>query len=237
MVFVQLEDGPPEALAKIENYRKWKTRFLKVLDKEELLRELDSQLKDERAHVFALMLYLTAGRRNEVLYIRREDIERRTFHHHNGKDYEVLLVLLPNEKNKTHSTKLIPLVLGIDSAEDEMIKICMEYIEKTKKGFIFPKTDPSMYNQLLEPCKLTTTYRENRWPINWMLTIKFRLFPHYLRHCRLTYFAPLGPMMLIQIAGWSSSQIGGRSGIGELLDTYVRREWEQIATERVNKRI
>jgi hypothetical protein len=142
----------------------------------------------------------------------------------------VVLFDIPNEKNHQLPRKLIPVVKGLDSTTDVMLKFIEDYMVTmpANQDLFFDSNECSPNkNWHLAKVLFTTVYREPSIPISQTLELKFKLFPHYLRHCRLTHMAPLGILPLIQIAGWSKTQLKQYTS-GQLLETYIRSDWQAL---------
>lgn len=229
---VEYDGNNEEKIEEIRNYRKWKTKYLDTVSKEYILREIEQQAGDnEEIKAFALLTYITSGRRNEVLNLRRDDFSTE---HLNVKDenYEILLVRMMNQKNRNNDRKKIPMVKGLSPIEDRIIGIVEEWIEN-KDEYIFRQLDPTSWNKMLKKIKFEARYKEKDMPITENLIVKFGLYPHYLRHCRLTHLNWLSPVLITQLAGWSSSQLQGKFGGSKEIDTYIRRNWEPLAKEMI----
>lgn len=226
----------PETLELLQGRRKWKTAFLDSVSKERLYSEISLALQDDNpCRIFCFVSYLTGGRRNEVLAIRKQDISKKKLKMKDGKIYDVLVVEMLNEKNKQFNRKFIPLVKGLDPTEDRMIEEIETHINAAPSDDeIFKKGHPTAINFPIRKVKLKTRYREIWMAASEELIVKFNLFPHYLRHCRLTHLNWLPPVLMVQFAGWSSSQLRGRMGSAStLLDTYIHKNWESLAKEMV----
>lgn len=227
-------DGSQETVDKIKSRRKWKATCLDVVSKDYLFRELSFQLKDnQEAKIFCFLLYLTSARRCEVLNLKRQDVSRSSIRMQNGIAHEVLVFQMMNQKNKQTDRKYIPLVKGLDLIEDAMISEVEAYIF-SKDDFIFKRVGSTAWNKVLEKVKLKTRYKERWMPITEEMIVEFGLFPHYLRHCRLTHMNWLSPVLITQLAGWSNSQLQGKFGAsGKLIDTYLHKNWETLAKEMI----
>lgn len=227
-------DGSEETVAQIRTRRKWKATCLDVVSKEYLYRELSYQLEQDLSEkMFCFIAYLTSARRNEVLAISSQDVSEHSLRMQDGKTYKVYVFSLINEKNKQNDRKYIPVVLGLNDIEDDMIKQVIEFI-KSKPDRVFRKLDPTVWNKALEKVRIKARYKERWMPINENMVVEFRLFPHYLRHCRLTHMNWLSPVLITQLAGWSNSQLQGRFGAsGKLIDTYIHKNWEALAREMI----
>ena len=235
MVEFELISGPSDVADSVKKYQKWQTRYLRTISRPEILRAIMFQLDKpewENYRVYALLCYLTGGRRNEVVCAKKKDFESAKVMH-NGKQYDVLLITLANSKNRENPTKQLPLIRGIDMTDDTMLDIIEAFISKFKPEdyvFFHHNKKGSLYDKYLRKVKIQIDYREPQWKISDILTIKMCMFPHYLRHCRLTHLGPIGTQALITQAGWTSPRQGG---IGVLMDTYVHRGWEVIAKQRL----
>ena len=240
MVLFEFVGGSQEASKEILARPKFETRFLAVLEKADLYKELVAQMNVLPAfaqgtpmRAWVWLAFLTAGRRNEVIFARKSQIVWRTFQL--GDELrEAFLITIPNEKSKQFPDKMLPCVKGIDVYEDAVIAEVNEFLRDLprEQDNLFPTSlDPSTFNKTLSKLKLVTTYRLPRWPLDWFVRVRFSIFPHYLRHCRLSHLSPIDAILLTHFAGWSAGGMG--RNFGTLVDTYVRRDWEQIARRRV----
>lgn len=230
MVQFELIAGSELVADGVRQYHKWKTRHLRIVSRAEIFRAIMTQLDRpewENFRMYAIMCYLTGSRLNEVMNIKRKDCEKRVFRC-GDKDYNVLLITLINLKNRDIATKQIPLVYGIDPTDDSMIDILNIYLAKFKDDDLIFKRyamKTTIYDHYLSKLKFQVDYREPRWPINDMLTIRFNCFPHYLRHARATHLGSISNRAMTNQMGWKGDSV--------LEDTYVHRQWEIIAKQRV----
>jgi integrase len=227
--------GNEEAVAIAKARKKWKPSFLRVPDQALLFRELTSQLPAmDFARIYAYLTYLTAGRRNEVLALTKGDFSYEIHKDlQTGKEYSVLLIQLITQKNKTNADRKFPAVKGINPIDDEIIKEIEDYIKPLEPHMrLFRKLDPTRYDHLLNKCKITARYFEPLWAPDWRLEVRFSLFPHFLRHCRLTYFSPLDVQSIMYIAGWSSSSVKRSMS---MMDIYVQRNYVNVIKDRIAK--
>jgi integrase len=231
MVWYEIIEGKEhtQAIDILNGYRKWRTEFLSVQDKSDLLREVMLQVPYPQRRAFIFLTYLTSARRNEIAALRREDIVYKDYTAMNGKTFKIMVLNMINEKNPNVPMKLIPIIKGLDPIEDKMIEEVESYIKENTSDLepsLFDNTYSSKYNQFLEQVTLVARYREPRWAIEWSLTLKFHLYPHYLRHCRLTHLGYIDYLQLCRIAGWSArTQLG--SG-GKQAETYVHKSIDAI---------
>src|SRR3990167_1297335 len=207
-------------------------KFLAGITIEELLRSVNAvhELEDhDKAFIYAL--FLTAGRRDEVYGMRKMDIKHEQITDDEGRVYEVMVISLRNEKNRKIPYKFIPLMKGIDATEDYMIDKLIEHtatiLNPEDHLFYEGYAHTTISNKHLEKVWITDRYREPNWNINEDLVIKFRLFPHYLRHIRLSELG-LGEDTKIW-AGWSEIT-------PELDQTYLRRGWAKLLKIRMGMR-
>lgn len=232
-------DCSEKVIQQLRGMRKWKTQFLETISKEEILRLVTVYGEtNEEVKIYTILAYLTAGRRNEVLMIRKSDISKQMyFYSPQNKEYEVTIFHLANEKNKKYPDKLIPVVRGIDETIDLMLDEVKKYTNE-KDGNLFRKIDPTSWNKFLEKIEIKARYRDNAWAITEDLVVSFSLFPHYLRHCRLTDLGSIGSQELVQVSGWSYGQMQNKSGVSaNLLETYIRRVWQNVVDSMIRNRI
>lgn len=213
--------------------RKWQTRYLSIPTREYILRTLNHYLKPrEKANLklFAFITYLTSGRRNEVRGIRKSDITKHKVTYGNDS-YDVMLFDLMNEKNKFLPRKQIPVVKGVNPPIDDMLNYIESYLEAMppEEDLLFNvEQHSSTKNQQLSSVLFEAVYRDTVMPISESLKIRFKLFPHFLRHARLTHLSFLGILPLVQLAGWSKGSLR-QFAAAELLETYIRSDWQATA--------
>lgn len=225
MVKIEYVDGDKECFEKISKQRKLKTRFIEAITKEELLRlvTFNKELSDD-VKMFVFLTFLTGGRRNEVLNIRKMDLTREIFKTEDGKEHEIIIFNMINEKSKTVTEKKIPIIRGLNTAEDYMLDFILEKAkEKQPQDFLISLNNKhyTLINHYIKDIKVTCRYRDPSWPIRKEVWIKFGMFPHYLRHLRASDLAGLG-IHLVNWMGWSRYD-------ARLHEIYVRRDWKKLA--------
>ena len=231
----EILSAPDSIKEEIQQEKKWETRYLAVITKQDLFRILMTEINNETYRAFGMLCYLTGARRGEVAFLKRSSFTNDSLVI-NDKVYEVLLVKIYNQKSHTIKEKWMPLIRHLEPTEDMMLDFIENYLSKFKDNErLFKQISLSGYDHWLDSAKVQTEYKKPAWKGDESAIIRFQLFPHYLRHCRLTYFSPLGSDCIISIAGWSSKQLGKE--VGQLLDTYVRRNWQKIARRRIEEHV
>ena len=127
-----------------------------------------------------ILEYLTAGRISEVLSLRRKQLRMDV---KDGRQVLCILHML-NEKNKRKTMKTF--YIPVDK-EGKLVTLLLDYIN-TRHGFIFP-------------------FRSRQRA--WQILKKYGLFPHFLRHIRLTHLVTIygfSDRLLVEYAGWRDSQ-------------------------------
>lgn len=128
---------------------------------------------------FLCITYLTGGRVQEVIALRKEDFTRTE-----KKGIPILLIMMKNEKNRRVKQKLIPIRMDFES---DLANIVLRYIVSKEGSLLSFKT------------------RQRGWQI----FRKYGLNPHFFRHMRAThlviYRGFTGPKLKIHM-GWSDSR-------------------------------
>lgn len=229
-------DVSENTLLLLKTQNRWKAKFLDVISKQEILRKARFETKDEQTKMFLIIAYLTSGRRNEIASLRKVDIKKETyFYAPEQKNYDVYVFNMLNEKNQNHKRKYIPIVQGLDPTIDIMLKEVELYLEE-RADFLFDKYHTTIWNQRLKQITLRARYIDRTIPITENVVVDFQLFPHYLRHCRLSHLSQLGSQVLLNISGWSSAQ-ANESASAKVMDTYIRRTWQMVTDAMIRNRV
>ena len=128
-----------------------------------------------------VLCYLTAGRITEVLELTKDRITTAP------EMPNVMLIDLPNRKNKKKSHKLIPINLN-NEFEKKLFKLVLEYISNV-------------------PDSQTLFHHTRQW--GWRTLRKYDFNPHFLRHIRLTHLVTqrnFSDQKLAMFAGWTDSR-------------------------------
>lgn len=144
------------------------------------LLDIAQTIKSPRDKSLFLLTYLTAGRISEVVAILASSIEL-TYR----ENREVMLVHLPNRKNRTRHTKDIGIPLDREF-EAAMAKEVMDYA-RTTTGLLFG---------------ISTTRA-------WQILNSIGYNPHWLRHIRLTHMETIYGMSGERVkilAGWTDTR-------------------------------
>lgn len=170
--------------------------------------------KDEQKNVFTL-IYLTGQRVSEALDLRRDNIRMEVM----PDGTKVLVLDSLNEKNRQNPRRVISIPMV--GREADMIKETWESFDHFKPDRrIIPYTRVSVYLwfskiklnvQAIEP----TTKR--------YIPYEFKLFPHYLRHCRASHLAcdyDMSPFNMMKYFGWKSLN---------MVDLYASSNWRNLA--------
>ena len=132
--------------------------------------------------LFSLM-YLTAGRKSEILAIKRENIEIGI-----KKDRKCFIVRMPNRKHKKRKYKEIVIPMD-NNIERSYIMNVINYADHFyEEESLFELTGP---------------------PVNKMCLKCFKFNPHLIRAIRLTHLVTaygFNEQMLVQFAGWTDSR-------------------------------
>jgi len=127
-----------------------------------------------------VLCYLTAGRITEVLDLTSDRIT-------NAPEMEnVIIIDMPNRKNKKRNHKIIPVNLNNDF-ERRMFTLAVKYLNTLPDGHkLFNKT--------------------RQW--GWRMLKKYGFNPHFLRHIRLSHLVTnknFSDQKLVIYAGWTDS--------------------------------
>lgn len=235
MTHFEILEAPENIKDEIRQQKKWETSYLSVVAKADLFRLVMTGIKSDEHKAYAILCYLTGARRGEVAFLRRSNFTQDSINY-KDKVWKILLIRLYNEKSKTIKEKYMPLVYGIEPTEDLLLDFLDSYLKNFKDtDRLFHQVSLHSYNHWTKGAVIQAQYKKPAWKPDEYAIVRFPLFPHYCRHCRLTHFASLGSDVIISIAGWSSKQLGKH--IGTLLDTYVRRAWQTIAKRRIEENV
>ena len=170
---------------------------------------LGQEIEDKELQAFYYMLYLSAGRVSEVLQIQHSDIQDRNYHGHKVKE-----IHLVNEKNKKKNLKTV--IIPVDNEyEQKMWAYIQPYYEHSYENQpLFPNLNiksisrNQIYNLL---SKYTFKNLKVINPVNrHYYQVDLKLYPHFMRHCRLTDLVKIyqmNPEQLKSVAGWSSVSV------------------------------
>ena len=171
---------PLDVVCKPWDRQKEIQKAIKVMNINDITLLIQS-IQESRIQALVAMLYLTAARINEVLPMRKKDIE---FINHENR--EIVLIHLLNEKNKKRTQKQIPLPIN---REESLLKIILDYIRNLK-------LDENLFN-----LKYDRAY--------FLIRKYTQLNPHYFRHLRcnhLSLYYNLNGLELEMFAGWSDQR-------------------------------
>ncbi len=168
---------------------------------------------EDRAIFYAL--YLSAGRIKEVLMMRPEDLRR--------PRKDLLVFSLITEKNRKQGYRDVPVVLDTDRIKNmgtylwnfrrlrkkEVSKYLFEYVLSTHT-FNFNSARTKVWKEFKKQIGGVSVraVRKSAGGLEVINHYEFYIFPHYLRHCRLTSLVRDYPLLsaydLQYIAGWTS---------------------------------
>lgn len=155
------------------------------------IRQRIISIKNPRDRFFITVTYLTAGRVQEVLSLKPENITRAI-----RNDREVLLFdYMKNEKNKKRPTKSIPIPL---EREPELCDVVLTYIEALEA-----RSDGEI------GVKNTGLFGFKTARHGWYIMKQYGVNPHWLRHIRLTHLVTVydfSDQLLVRWAGWTDSK-------------------------------
>lgn len=184
------------------------------------------QMIQERPLIKALFYftYLTGARITEALMVSRSDIQSETL-----KGQPIITIKLRTLKKKRGTKfRVVPVWISKENnpTECKMWNVIKPYVTRTQTGHIFILGgSPGRVRRRIgyyfgRDIKLTT---KAVYKMKFLDSYEFSLYPHYLRHCRLTHMAQIygfDEMKLMQFAGWSSTKPAA---------IYVHYNWIDLA--------
>jgi len=180
-----------------------------------------SKLLSIKFRVLYYLLYLTGARLNEALKLRRKDIKVHTI---SGK--RVYLIRLITLKNKISPERYVPIIED-SSIVSYMIEEILEYISNINEENKLFRTYDRAVQRVFERIKFTTRAREGGTD-NIIDEYTFKLWPHYLRHCRIEHLLNkynLNDPAMVALMGWTDSRP---------LRMYGSRDWQSIAKKMMD---
>jgi integrase len=159
----------------------WNARALgQDIPSQQQILEMARNIRNPGHRTLFVLSYLTAGRVNEVL-----DLEWSQFKMEERLGRKVMTIYhMLNEKHKTRKSKTFHIPID---REKELVRLILPYLNTRKGGRIF---------------RFRTRQRA------WQILNKLGLFPHYLRHVRLTHLVTIygfSDQLLVKFAGWTNS--------------------------------
>jgi len=154
------------------------------------------------------VIYTTGARIKEVLALERKDIIIKEMY---GK--KIMEFHCKNQKNRRLMIKIIPLIReGIDVEFYDIIYEYIKDIQQEAKLFYLSDWEESarvIAHRRLNKIRIKTTAT---WGQEFINPYYFKLYPHFLRHCRTTHWREhwgLGDREIMRLAGWSSPAMIG----------------------------
>jgi site-specific recombinase XerD len=166
-----------------------------VISLENIMETWKRYMRPEDRCLYAF-LYLTGCRITEALYTRVTDM---SLGNENGVG-DVFKVNLVNLKNRKVKFRTVP-VLNKDP-EKYMVEYIYNYISKfniNPEGKLFALSRTNAYNRIASQ-EITARAIYNKKVIE---NYTFKVWPHYLRHCRLTHLVQYYGLDVFQIMGFA----------------------------------
>ena len=167
--------------------------------------------------ILYLILYLTGARIGEVLRLQVRDI--------NISD-EFMTFNIYTEKNRRHPIREIPVRIRANTANPEtvMADIIIEGIaNKSPDTYLF-NISRYLAHKRINKLSIVTKATIGNERLEYY---ELKIYPHYLRHCRLTHLRQLyafDALAMMQFAGWSNvapTRIYVHSGVKDLMKLMV----------------
>ncbi len=169
-------------------------------------------LKSEPLRALFYIAYLSAGRISEVLALRTQDIE---------EDKNFMRFRLITLKNPHKFFRTVPVLKRENKAVERMTMFVRNYLKRLKA-----RDMNDLWEDLavgLKRSYLRTyvwkQFQKRLWELNIRVVEKVagakvvkekrvKIYPHYLRHCRLTHLAEMGlsTEQIKLLAGWSNTK-------------------------------
>lgn len=189
------------------------------------IKDIGMRYQDTQDRALFFILYLTGARISEALDLRIRDLDLQDL----PQVGEIFKVHLLTRKNKKKMVRDIPVVIG--ETEREMVDIIFRHIEglpssqDEAKIFSYTSTDDAYY--YIRKQSLTVRAMKGR---EIMERFRFKIHPHYLRHCRLTHLVQIYGMSethLTQFAGWTDSRPA---------QIYVNLNWTSLVQSMIRRK-
>lgn len=186
--------------------------------------ELGLKIKRPIIRAFFYMIYLTGARVSEGLMIEKRDIQIETL---NGES--IITVRMKTLKKKRGTKfRMIPIWISKENnpAEYDMWQSIRPYVRRTSDGRIFTiggdiqRVRRRVGYYFGKDIEITTgaVYK-----MKFIEDYTFKLYPHYLRHCRLSHMSQIygfDEIRLMRYAGWSTTRPAS---------IYVHYNWIELA--------
>lgn len=180
----------------------------RILSRNELL-EIINGIKNPRDRALICFLYLTGARISEALQVTKNDIEEREGY---------ILINLPTLKKYK--------ILGKTTLPDGRKKLLTQRDIQRRVVPINPARDQEFLDHIIGwfQAQVNITLFGFKSRIRaWQILHRYDLFPHYLRHLRLTHLVTernFTDQDLIKFTGWADSKPA---------KYYIHLRWEDIA--------
>lgn len=175
-------------------------------------------------------IYLTGARITEALLVSRNDIQSETL---SGQPI-ITIRLRTLKKRRGTKFRVVPIWISPDRnpIEYKMWQSIKPFIQRVASGFIFAlggspgrvRRRVGYYFSKDIRMKTKAIYK-----MKFIEEYEFGMYPHYLRHCRLTHMALIygfDALKLMQFAGWSSTSPAS---------IYIHFNWIDLASWMVKK--
>lgn len=157
--------------------------------------------------ILIYVLFLSCSRISEALKIRKKDIKYSAI---NGKGVVIFKNLIVLKRRGT-VLRSPPVIINDDPIKAKMFTELKEYLDliKDDNGLLFPKATRNAFNMRLKDAVQmhVRAYKANdNKEIEVIDDYKTNLYPHYLRHCGVTYlvnkYPNLDALRLTNFVGW-----------------------------------
>lgn len=187
---------------------------------EEVMYDVAQRYKNNRDKMLFYTCYLSGGRISEVLKLLRRDIIRVKSKKLHGK--ELLVFTLRTEKNRKYPIRKAPCV--IEGTSGDMANELWEWLQRfNNDDKLFPALSrTNAWNKL---SKVQIHVRADKKGKT--IEKDLKIYPHYLRHCRLTHLVEnynVNDIYLMYFAGWSTTAPA---------IIYVRGDYMRLAKEMI----
>lgn len=154
-------------------------------------------------------MYLTGARITEALMVMRKDIQAE---HLKGKPF-ITVRLHTLKKRRGTKFRIVPIWISSQEnpVEASMWEVVKPFVQQVSSGHIFSLGgSPNRVRRRVGYYfgKDITVETRAVFKMKFLEDYSFKLYPHYLRHCRLTHMAQIygfDEIKLMRYAGWSST--------------------------------
>lgn len=174
----------------------------------------------EPYRTFFKFLYLYGCRTTEALNCQVQDLRRESME---GKD--LLVAELLTLKNRKYKRRSLPALM--QGVEREMALDILEYVGRAApEYYLFGFNRQKAYNHISQQRITVRAIVEE--PRREIVTLEnFRLYPHFLRHCRASHLVSLhgyNEVDLMRFMGWTDPSLSA---------VYVRLDWKDLARSMI----